>query len=342
MFGESLFYLNKQRLQMNTDITPLFIFSLPRAGSTMTQRILASHPRISTTAETWLLLPLIYTLRNEGVYAKYKHKFMVSAIRDFSSEMPHGINDYLDSMRSFVLSLYGKAANAEAAYFLDKTPRYHLIVDEIIEMFPSAKFIFLWRNPLSVIASITDTFGSGKWRMYDYKVDIYEGLDNLIKAYMKNKGDVIAVRFEDLIREPEIQLKKIFNYLELPFYPDAVSNFTNVNFHGSLLGDQTGIKKYKKISPEPLEKWKQTLASPLRKIWCRNYLQWIGKDRLKVMGYNYEELLTSLKAIDSGTKYLCSDICRMSLGVGMCGFDLRIIWHKINKIPDWHKIIGYG
>ena len=62
---------------------PIFLFSLPRSGSTLAQRIIASHAEIATTAEPWLLLPCLYALRHGGVYAEYSQATAVKAIRDF-------------------------------------------------------------------------------------------------------------------------------------------------------------------------------------------------------------------------------------------------------------------
>ena len=49
--------------------SPIFIFSLPRAGSTLLQRVLMGHPEIASIAEPWLLLPLMYVQKEHGVLA---------------------------------------------------------------------------------------------------------------------------------------------------------------------------------------------------------------------------------------------------------------------------------
>ena len=103
-------------------IDPVFIFSMPRAGSTLAQRILASNELVSTSAEPWLMLPQLYALREAGAFAEYKHKFSTRAIHDFIELLPRKKDDYDDCLRQFMLELYGKAAKPGAKYFLDKTP----------------------------------------------------------------------------------------------------------------------------------------------------------------------------------------------------------------------------
>ena len=53
---------------------PIFVFSLPRSGSTLLQRVLMSHNDISSVAEPWILLPQIYSLKKEGTLSEYSPK----------------------------------------------------------------------------------------------------------------------------------------------------------------------------------------------------------------------------------------------------------------------------
>jgi hypothetical protein len=79
------------------------------------------------------------------------------ALQDFFQELPAGEEDYLREVRSLALRLYEDAAGPDARYFLDKSPPYHLVVEDLARLFPEAKLIFLWRNPLAVVASIVET-----------------------------------------------------------------------------------------------------------------------------------------------------------------------------------------
>src|SRR5438270_5037071 len=102
-------------------VTPLFIFCLPRSGSTLLQRVLAAHPEIATASEPWILLPQLYAFRGHGVRAEYAHGTMAAALRDFRDHLPQGQDDYRRELRRFVLNLYTLASESGARYFLDKT-----------------------------------------------------------------------------------------------------------------------------------------------------------------------------------------------------------------------------
>lgn len=292
-------------------VKPLFIFSLPRAGSTLLQRVLAADSQIASVAEPWVLLPLVYALREHGASAEYSHYWANFALNDFIRELPNGKQDYLSAIGSAVRELYQKAAkNKDARYFLDKTPRYALIVDEIIDIFPDGKFIFLWRNPLAIVASIVETWGGGKWDVSMCKVDLFDGIASLIDGYQAHSEQILAIQYESFLQSPEKELDKIAEYLELKFDPDVLKNFSQVSFSGTL-GDPTGVKNYRAVDTAPLEKWKTVINNPLRKRWCRRYLKWLGEERLKVMGYDLNELLRELNSTEMTHRNVIWDIVRM-------------------------------
>lgn len=323
---------------MSTGLKPLFLFSLPRSGSTLVQRILAAHEDIATATEPHLLLHHIYSLKDRNVYSRYCHQTTVWAIQDFCSGLPNGVDDYLTEMRTFVLRLYAKAVKGDAKYFLDKTPKYHFIVEDIMHLFPKGKFIFLWRNPLAVASSIMETWKSGRWNLYHYETDLFDGLGNLIAVYDKYVDQACALRYEDLLANPEEELRRVFAYLELPFDAEVLSRFPNVQLEGRVRDPNMDMKQYQTLSQAPLEKWKRTLVNPIRKIWCRRYLRWIGKERLAVMGYDLDELLAELAALPLSLHYAGSDMWRILYGMAYHALEFRIIRHKIQNLLSGQRI----
>jgi hypothetical protein len=320
----------------NTNIQPIFICSLQRSGSTLTQRILATSQHISTASEPHLLIPHLYSLKRQEVYAEYAHYGTVEAILDFCQELPNGVDDYMEEMRTFFLRLYAKAAKDDVKYFLDKTPSYHLIMEDVIRLFPEGKFIFLWRNPLAVASSFMKSWAGGRWTLYIWQIHLFKGLANLIAAYEKYADQVCSVRYEDLIINPEEEFQRIFDYLELPFEPKVLSQFTNVQLKG--LGDISNRNMYKALSKEPLEKWKEIMTNPLRKAWCRQYLRWIGSERLATMGYGSEELLADIDTLPFNLRFLGSDLWWMPYGVAYRVLEGRIIKYKLQDLQAGHRM----
>ena len=319
-------------MKKNTGIKPIFIFSLPRSGSTLLQRALATYDEISTAAEPWLLLPFLYALKKEGTYAEYSHTSAYVGLHDFCKELPDGEQDYLAAIRTAMLELYATAATADSAYFLDKTPRYALISENILSMFSSeGKSIFLWRNPLAIIASMIESFNDGKWYIFHSKIDLYDGMECLIQAYEKNSSSVLAISYESLVNEPISTLLEITKYLNIEYKESSVNLFSDVKFQGCM-GDPVGVKEYGQISSDSLDKWKSTLASPIRKVWCRRYLYWLGKDRLEVMGYDLDELLNEVKEIPSQWSKVIPDAFRSFFGVLYCSLEFKIAKDKVRRL----------
>ena len=99
-------------------IRPLFLMSLPRTGSTLVQRVLAAHPGVATASEPWLLLPLLYARREDGIRAEYCHMVAANAIADFAEAREGGTAAFDQRLREFVQGVYqthpiGITVNAE-------------------------------------------------------------------------------------------------------------------------------------------------------------------------------------------------------------------------------------
>jgi hypothetical protein len=262
--------------------------------------------------------------------AVYGYDKQASAIRDLCNTLPGKDDYYFEQIGVLAKSVYLKACDGESRYFVDKTPRYHLIVEEIIKTFPDAKFIFLWRNPLSIIASLITTWGCGKWNLFQFYIDLYKGLDNLVGAYRKHRNNVLGIRYEDIISDPDKACSEIFSYLGLEYRPQQLSTISQIRFSGGM-GDPTGRKEYTTISDQPSEKWKAVLNNPIRKHWCKRYLYALGAENLETMGYEQKSLLQELGRTPVGLRYIFSDIVRILYGVVHRVLDVPVFRRKLHE-----------
>lgn len=296
-------------------IRPVFVFSVSRSGSTLVQRVIGSHAGIATASEPWLLLSLAYTLRPRGVDAEYVHPLMVEAIDDFCATLPGGRADYLAELRRFALSLYEKSAAPGDVAFLDKSPPYCLVAEEIMSLFPEGRFVFLWRNPLSILASMIETWGP--WHPTMMSSDLFLGLPRLIAAYEAHRERAFAVGFEELTGaggEAERAWSELMGYLGVPFEPDALERFAELRLNGRM-GDPTGVGRYDRISAEPREKWRRALGNPLRREWARRYLRFLGAPRLAEIGYRLGALEADLDRSPTELDALAGDLGRAAVDV---------------------------
>ena len=289
-------------------ITPIFIFSLPRSGSTLTQWIIGSHDEVMTVSETFLALPFVYSTRDSGIVAEYNHSALHRGVTDVIQAMPGGRKEYLKEMAHTLERIYTRLTPEGKRYFLDKTPRYGLIVRELIEMFPDGRFVFLWRNPLAIISSMMGR--NGKWRLHRFEVDLFRVFENLVDASRACGDRACMIRFEDLIDDPQVHFARVFDYIGLTFDPSVLDTYSNAALPGRM-GRKMGSAVKPNLDKTPLEKWKRVLNNPIRNKWCRQYLDWIGTDRLGHMGYDLDSLQAELRAVPLSAKLMISDAIRM-------------------------------
>lgn len=315
----------------SSQLKPIFVFSLPRSGSTLLQRLIATSEEVHTISEPWILLPLLYLTKEAGVYAEYSHISAYHAYLDLCKELPNGETDYYAAVREAALHIYVRASPESTKYFLDKTPRYTLIIDEIAKTFPGEKSVVIWRNPLSVIASIVETFYENKWKLFHSRTDLFDGMANLIRAQENSSMSILPIRYEDMVNKPQAILKELEEYLGLNYSGIHLEKFMSVNLSGNR-GDSSAFGKYRTITTDSVEKWKNVLSNPWRKYRCRSYLRWIGKRRLKVIGYDLDELIKELNGVPTRWSGMMSDMFYSLYGLIYCAFELKILKDKVRTV----------
>lgn len=310
--------------------SPIFIFSLPRSGSTLLQRLLMSHKSISSVSEPWLLLPFVYANKGTGTLSEYSSQNSFIGLSDFINNLPNKEADYVEALRNFIIELYSKHCNNGEIYFLDKTPRYYLIIDEILELFPNAKFIFLFRNPVQVYASLITTFADNKLTYYQTNEDLLDGMRLLSEGYEKYKNKSIHINYEDLVTSPKAQIEKVFNYLNLEIDYSVLNNFSNQNTKGRF-GDPSGIKEYNNVSSNSVSKWKMIFNTPIRKKYLLILINKIEAKHIQIQGYDKEQIIKEIKNIRAVYNSIFSDLFYLIRYYMIRKFKLNIFFAKSLK-----------
>ena len=287
-------------MMSESKVRPIFIFSLPRSGSTLLQRILASHSKISSAAEPWLLLPLLSMLKKEGMASIYSHQTCQMALEDLMGNMHGGRREFGKYLRQFVESVYQSAGDDGCIYFIDKTPRYYLVIPEIVELFSDAKFIFLFRNPIQVYASVLSTWGEETVkRIFHHKIDLIEGPALLSRGYLSIENRAYALQYEELVIDPEKHLRSLFRYLELDFEEKVLSSIAEKEAKGRT-GDMTKTRLKNQIDASSLEKWKDIINNRFRKRLLKSYVRGLSEEALAVQGYNKQTIIDQVETVKTG------------------------------------------
>ncbi len=190
---------------------PIFILGLPRAGSTLLEQILASHSQIDGTLELPNILSLAHRLRrqkqasNDSLYPENLHDLEADQLRAMGQ-------DFIDSTRIH---------RQDAPYFIDKMPNNFRHIGLIKLILPNAKIIDARREPMACCFSgFKQLFAEGQEFTYGlneigrYYRDYVGLMDHWDKVL---PGAVLRVQHEDVLDDLEGQVRRMLDYLGLPF-----------------------------------------------------------------------------------------------------------------------------
>lgn len=269
----------------------IFLISQPRAGSTLLQRILAGHPLIHTSAEPWLMLHPVYALKQEGLQAEYEAGWARTALLDFLANYADGTETYLQAVRAFASVLYGRAlAGTGKRFFLDKTPRYYFIIPELRTFFPRARFVFLIRNPLAVLASILATWVQGDWaKLTFYRYDLLLAPQRILEGIKLLSDKAIVVKYEELVTTPSETIDAVCRQLGLHF-SDNMLNYGRRPAPRGAFGDPGGVDRHMGPTPDSVNSWQELSATPQARHFAHAYLHELGPELIAALGYQWQEL----------------------------------------------------
>jgi hypothetical protein len=210
----------------------IFIVSQPRAGSTYLQNLLSNNSQANTCSEPWILLNFVNQLNPKLTKTDYDNKLTADAFKDYLQK--HKELDYPKAQKEFILNLYKPMLNGYQ-FVIDKTPRYWEILEELVVLFPKSKIIILKRNPLDVAKSIIKTWDIKTLeKLAYYKRDLLwapHRLKNFNDKH-KNNPNVYSLRYEDLIADTAVEVKKLYNWCGITYSETVLDTSTNEKYKG--------------------------------------------------------------------------------------------------------------
>ena len=245
----------------------VFVISPPRAGSTLLQRMMGAHADIFTHPEPHLISPIAHL----GVYgnvdkAPYDHINAAEAIKAFIDDLPNKEQDYLDALRAYADTMYGRMLSTTGStYFLDKTPANALVLPFLARLYPDAKYVVLTRHPLAVFSSYANSFFNGDWEAAHAFNPILERYVPAMASFLRERPvPLLHVAYEDLVIEPEPQLERIFAFLGLEHDPGAVA-YGEAGEMKKGMGDPITVAKEGRPVATSVDKWALELSQDASK-----------------------------------------------------------------------------
>jgi hypothetical protein len=192
--------------------------------------------------------------------------------------------------------LYQRALETtEARLFLDKTPRYYLILSELKEIFPEARFILLLRNPLAVLSSILRTWVGKQWlKLSDYRSDLLKAPDLLQETALDSGSKVATVQYEELVRRPQSEIAALCEHLGIKVEP-GITEYGGEDQEEWRFGDPDSVYEHSNPQTSSLEKWTRPDNAQQWRL-LDDYATHLGEDTFEHMGYDYDECLNKLES----------------------------------------------
>jgi tetratricopeptide (TPR) repeat protein len=194
---------------------PIFVFGLPRTGSTLIERVLAAHPDVFAAGE-------LHNFRFEAQRALQAGS-AAEALAKFSENPAR-----LDAARlgeAYIAST--RPRTGSKARFVDKMPRNDLWAALIHLSLPGAKMILTRRHPMDTGYALFRTlFHTGYHFSYDlerighYLVAHRRLSDALIAALPG--PELLTIDYEELVRAPEKGTRRLLSHCGLDWREDVL------------------------------------------------------------------------------------------------------------------------
>jgi tetratricopeptide (TPR) repeat protein len=191
----------------------IFIVSMPRSGSTLTEQILASHSTVSGTLEL-LDLPQIVRAcsgQHQVPYPEWTPKLSPS---DW-----HALGQYYLQRT--------ERWRRERPRMTDKMPGNWHYIGAILSMLPNARVVVVRRDPLETCLACYRMLLQGHDYTHDFSslAECWRQFDESVDAWQTRAPDRVRVQsYEALTRQPEAQIRELLGFCDLPF-EEACLNF---------------------------------------------------------------------------------------------------------------------
>ena len=197
---------------------PIFIVGLPRSGSTLVEQILASHSAIEGTMELSDLAAVARQTLGNGQPDFTAYPGVLASLD----------GDALRALGAAYIARTRVYRRAGRPFFIDKMPNNFVHMGLIHLILPNAKIIDVRRHPLACcVSAFKQNFAAGQTFSYDladlgrYYAD-YVRLMARVDVVLP--GRVHRVFYEDLVAEPEREVRRLLDFCGVPF-EDATLRF---------------------------------------------------------------------------------------------------------------------
>ncbi|MGH8378728.1 MAG: sulfotransferase, partial [Gammaproteobacteria bacterium] len=204
---------------------PVFIVGFPRSGTTLLDTMLGAHSELVVLEEQPALQAMLENLAScPGGY-------------------PDGLASLTAGQQTAARGVHHQAVTAALGStgtrrLLDKSPFHTAHVGAIQRVFPGAPILFVTRHPFDVVLSCFMTnfdlnAGTVCFTALESSVNLYCEMMSLWLTYARQLSlNFRQVRYEDLLAEPERELRAILEFINLPWSDAVLDHVTHAAVRG--------------------------------------------------------------------------------------------------------------
>jgi len=204
---------------------PLFVLGLWRSGTSLLYVLLNQHPQIALLYEADLpmLRPLFCVQRPKTRWLE-RWDFWNDSVMKRHQLSADNINPQSNGVRAATEAVYRSYAQAKGAVIWgEKSPNWCDDVSSVARDFPAARFIVLWRSPVSIARSIARAAQKDRWfRRSGIMLRALLGCERLRRECGRLLQTGIPVHqlcYDDMVRNPEGSMRAICEFLKVSFDP---------------------------------------------------------------------------------------------------------------------------
>jgi len=227
--------------------------SFPRSGSTILQNLMMQNPEIYSTPTSGVieLLTTARTVYSTGdAFKAQDPDLMRKGFKGFCKSGIYGFfNEITD--RPYVLDKSRAwTGNWRFLDFIDENPKIIVMVRDLRSVFSSMEKNFrknpdkdpLIANPIELQNMTVET----RMLHFSNKPPIGPSIEWIKDVIQQNLSDkILFIRFEDFCINPENEIKRIYNYLEIPYFKHDFNNIEQLTHENDVIHGIFGDHKIK-------------------------------------------------------------------------------------------------
>ncbi|MEQ1756387.1 MAG: sulfotransferase [Micropepsaceae bacterium] len=190
---------------------PIFVCGMPRTGTTLVDRILSSHPDVTSAGEIGNFFQLFKRLGSNTSRITLEPETLTGG----------GAIDYARLGKLYIDST--RPISGKTPRFIDKAPSNYLLAGVILKALPNARVICVRRHPLDTVLSNYKQIFPLDDRYYDYVYDLgaaahqYVQFDAIVKHWRHTlpAHQFLELGYEDLVARQEEQTRALLAFCGL-------------------------------------------------------------------------------------------------------------------------------